>query len=80
MRYAFHLCQYSEESPNPLIYQNVLKKEVWNVLHTVPGSVSDDPTLPRSHNSNCESCGHNEAVFFQSDTGQSDSRNYNVKK
>jgi len=73
LRYACRLCQYSEDTVNHLIYQNLIKKEVGNVLHTVPGAISDDPTLPRSHNASCENCGHHEAVFFQSDTGQSDS-------
>mmetsp|Transcript_1612 Transcript_1612/g.2292 ORF Transcript_1612/g.2292 Transcript_1612/m.2292 type:complete len:186 (-) Transcript_1612:349-906(-) len=73
LRYACRLCKYSEEATNPLIYQNILKKEVGNVLHTVPGAISDDPTLPRSQNASCMNCGHHEAVFFQSDTGQSDS-------
>ena len=68
LTYACRLCQYSEVSASPLIYRNQLKKEVKNVLHTVPSAVSDDPTLPRSHNVNCEACGHNEAVFFQSDS------------
>lgn len=73
LHYACRLCQYSEESQNPLIFRNVIKKEVKNVLHTVPSAVSDDPTLARSQNAACENCGHHEAVFFQSDTGQSDS-------
>jgi Transcription factor S-II (TFIIS) len=42
-------------------------------LHTVPSAVSDDPTLARSQQANCANCGHHEAVFFQSDTNQSDS-------
>lgn len=71
--YACRLCRYTEYAQGPLIYQNILKKEVGNVLHTVPSAVSDDPTLPRSQNAHCEKCGHNEAVFFQSDT--SDVRN-----
>ena len=71
--YACRLCRYTEHAQGPLIYQNILKKEVGNVLHTVPSAVSDDPTLPRSQNAHCEKCGHNEAVFFQSDT--SDVRN-----
>ena len=54
-------------------YKNVLKKEVGNVLHTVPSAVSDDPTLPRSQNAHCGKCGYNEAVFFQNDT--SDAKN-----
>mmetsp|Transcript_13485 Transcript_13485/g.20465 ORF Transcript_13485/g.20465 Transcript_13485/m.20465 type:complete len:154 (-) Transcript_13485:484-945(-) len=73
LHYACRLCQYSEQSPNPLIFRNIIKKEVKNVLHTVPSAVSDDPTLARSQNAACENCGHHEAVFFQSDTGQSDS-------
>ena len=66
--YAYRLCQYTERATNPMIYKNTIKKEVKNVLHTVPGAISDDPTLPRSRNASCENCGHHEAVFFQSDT------------
>eukprot|EP00565_Helicotheca_tamesis_P003626 CAMPEP_0185740358 /NCGR_PEP_ID=MMETSP1171-20130828/37596_1 /TAXON_ID=374046 /ORGANISM="Helicotheca tamensis, Strain CCMP826" /LENGTH=186 /DNA_ID=CAMNT_0028412179 /DNA_START=29 /DNA_END=589 /DNA_ORIENTATION=+ len=69
LQYACRICRYAEEAlGTPLIYQNILKKEVGNVLHTVPGAVSDDPTLPRSQNASCKNCGHHEAVFFQSDT------------
>ncbi|KAL3815777.1 hypothetical protein ACHAXA_001671 [Cyclostephanos tholiformis] len=71
--YACRLCRYTEYSTCSLVYKNVLKKEVGNVLHTVPSAVSDDPTLPRSQNAHCGKCGHNEAVFFQSDT--SDAKN-----
>lgn len=71
--YACRLCRYTEYAQGQMIYKNVLKKEVGNVLHTVPSAVSDDPTLPRSQNAHCGKCGHNEAVFFQSDT--SDVRN-----
>jgi DNA-directed RNA polymerase II subunit RPB9 len=73
LQYACRLCPYTEQSANPMIYRNVLKKEAKNVLHTVPGAIIDDPTLPRSQNASCDNCGHHEAVFFQSDTGQSDS-------
>lgn len=71
--YACRLCRYTEYSAGSLIYKNVLKKEVGNVLHTVPSAVSDDPTLPRSQNAHCGKCGYNEAVFFQNDT--SDAKN-----
>lgn len=71
--YACRLCRYTEYAQAQLIFKNVLKKEVGNVLHTVPSAVSDDPTLPRSQNAHCGKCGHHEAVFFQSDT--SDVRN-----
>ena len=68
LRYACRLCRYSEEAPNAIIYRNTIIHEVGNVLHKVPSAVSDDPTLPRSQQASCENCGHNEAVFFQSDS------------
>lgn len=43
-----------------------------NILQNIPESVKDDPTLPRSKTANCK-CGHNEAVFLHTDTGQTDS-------
>lgn len=74
LQYACRLCPYTEPAPDqPLIYRNEMKKEVGNILHTVPSAVSDDPTLARSQKANCSNCGHNEAVFFQSDIAQSDS-------
>jgi DNA-directed RNA polymerase II subunit RPB9 len=74
LRYACRLCRYTEPATDqPLVYRNEMKKEVGNILHTVPPAVADDPTLARSHNANCQNCGHHEAVFFQSDTAQSDS-------
>lgn len=74
LQYACRLCRYTEQAPDqPLIYRNEMKKEVGNILHTVPSAVSDDPTLARSQTTICGNCGHNEAVFFQSDIAQSDS-------
>eukprot|EP00557_Chaetoceros_sp_GSL56_P008548 CAMPEP_0176491154 /NCGR_PEP_ID=MMETSP0200_2-20121128/8275_1 /TAXON_ID=947934 /ORGANISM="Chaetoceros sp., Strain GSL56" /LENGTH=185 /DNA_ID=CAMNT_0017888553 /DNA_START=110 /DNA_END=671 /DNA_ORIENTATION=- len=73
LHYACRLCPYTEQSNNPMIYRNVTKKEAQNTLHTVPGAIIDDPTLPRSQNAPCDNCGHHEAVFFQSDNGQADS-------
>ena len=68
LRYSCRLCRYSEDARGALIYRNAIKKELGNVLSTVPTAVSDDPTLPRSQNASCMNCGHHEAVFFQSDT------------
>ena len=74
LQYACRLCSYTEACPDqPLVYRNERKKEVGNILHTVPSAVSDDPTLARSQRANCPNCGHQEAVFFQSELSQSDS-------
>lgn len=74
LEFACKLCQYTEPSQGQLlVYRNERKKEVTNLLHTVPSAISDDPTLARSSNAHCSNCGHNEAVFFQSDVAQSDS-------
>ena len=74
LMYGCRLCQHLEDASNqPLVYRNEKKKEVGNILHTVPSAVSDDPTLARSQNEDCANCHHNEAVFFQSDIAQSDS-------
>ena len=51
---------------NNLIYRNRLKKEREDVLANVLSTLVDDPTLARSSATNCEKCGFNEAVFFQS--------------
>ena len=74
LMYACRLCRHTEEAPGqPLIYRNEKKKEVKNILHTVPSAISDDPTLARTQKANCENCGNQEAVFFQSSIAQSDS-------
>jgi len=77
LHYACRRCNFSVEQPanQSMIYRNILKKEVKNVLHTVPSAVRDDPTLTRSRDGSnaCEVCDCHEAVFFHSDTGQSDS-------
>lgn len=71
LRYACKLCRYNEPTPNlPLVYRNERQKKVTNILHTVPSAIADDPTLARSQQANCSNCGHNEAVFFQSDVAQ----------
>mmetsp|Transcript_36793 Transcript_36793/g.41943 ORF Transcript_36793/g.41943 Transcript_36793/m.41943 type:complete len:157 (+) Transcript_36793:58-528(+) len=72
LRYACRLCRYSEVSHQPLIFRNVLEREVGNVLNNVPANVSADPTLARSQNANCQNCGHYEAVFFQPNDSRSD--------
>lgn len=74
MQYACRLCSYVEAAPDqPLIYRNETQQQVKNILHTVPSGMSDDPTLARTQKASCPNCGHNEAVFFQSDIAQSDS-------
>lgn len=72
--YACRLCRYTEVAVgSSLVYRNEKKKEVKNILHTVPSAISDDPTLARTNKANCDNCGNQEAVFFQSSIAQSDS-------
>lgn len=74
LMYGCRLCRHVEDaSDQPLVYRNEKKKEVGNILHTVPSAISEDPCLARSQKENCANCGHHEAVFFQSDVAQSDS-------
>mmetsp|Transcript_8245 Transcript_8245/g.10798 ORF Transcript_8245/g.10798 Transcript_8245/m.10798 type:complete len:152 (+) Transcript_8245:129-584(+) len=74
LMYGCRLCRHMEDaSDQPLVYRNQRKKEVGNILHTVPSAISDDPTLARSQKEHCTNCGHHEAVFFQSDVAQADS-------
>ena len=71
LMYACKLCDYKEDVTSNLIYRNQLKQEASDILGTVSSGLVDDPTLSRSNEANCEECGHNTAVFFQSTaTGQ----------
>mmetsp|Transcript_4804 Transcript_4804/g.9638 ORF Transcript_4804/g.9638 Transcript_4804/m.9638 type:complete len:151 (+) Transcript_4804:56-508(+) len=67
LTYACRLCNYTTPSTNNLIYRNTLKKEAASLLSNVTSSLVDDPTLSRTSNGSCPSCGGKEAVFFQSE-------------
>ncbi|GMH80508.1 hypothetical protein TrLO_g15756 [Triparma laevis f. longispina] len=66
LRYACKLCDYSEVAQSNLVYRNQLKQQAEDILGSVSSALSDDPTLSRSDEVNCEECGHKTAVFFQS--------------
>lgn len=57
-------CSYSEPASQYCIFRNVLNNQAGEVAG-VTQDVGSDLTLPRSSKT-CPSCGHGEAVFFQS--------------
>lgn len=52
-----------------MVYENRIKKEVSTRLDTINPEVTQDPTLQRMRGAHCESCGHDEAVLFQAESG-----------
>jgi len=65
--YACRNCDYQQEADNPCIYVNKIQHDI-DELTQIIGDVIADPTLPRTEDHPCVSCGHKEAVFFQSQT------------
>jgi len=62
-------CGYAEPAHSPVVYENRIKKEVSTRLDTINPEVTQDPTLQRMRGARCESCGHDEAVLFQAESG-----------
>jgi DNA-directed RNA polymerase II subunit RPB9 len=62
-----------EDADNPCIYVNKITHEV-DELTQIVSDVISDPTLPKSRDQSCPKCGHNEAVFFQSRSSQTDDK------
>ncbi|KAK0717661.1 hypothetical protein B0T26DRAFT_710481 [Lasiosphaeria miniovina] len=58
-------CNYNEEATSTCIFRNILNNAAGETAG-VTQDVGSDPTLPRSKNQTCPSCGNDEAVFFQS--------------
>ncbi|XP_065826598.1 DNA-directed RNA polymerase II subunit RPB9-like [Oscarella lobularis] len=65
--YACRNCDFREEADNPCIYVNKITHEI-DELTQIIADVTADPTLPRTKDRPCPSCGHTESVFFQSQT------------
>ena len=58
-------CTYVEKNiDNTCVYVNHIIKDSSTRLDVIPSDVNKDPTLQRTKDVNCVSCGHNEAVFF----------------
>uniref|UniRef100_A0A0M3K2E3 Ragulator complex protein LAMTOR2 homolog n=1 Tax=Anisakis simplex TaxID=6269 RepID=A0A0M3K2E3_ANISI len=62
--YACRNCDHKQVSENPCIYVNKLMHEI-DELTQIVADVIHDPTLPKTEDHPCPSCGYREAVFFQ---------------
>ncbi|KAJ1462635.1 hypothetical protein M885DRAFT_456317 [Pelagophyceae sp. CCMP2097] len=62
-------CGYEEPAHTGKVYENRVIKEVSMRLDAINPEVVQDPTLQRSNQVTCDSCGHNEAVLFQAESG-----------
>ncbi|PSR81088.1 hypothetical protein BD289DRAFT_373006 [Coniella lustricola] len=64
LMYQCRTCQHTEAATSNCVYRNILKSQAGDTAG-VTQDVALDPTLPRS-DKKCPICGHEEAVFFQS--------------
>ncbi|KAI5855079.1 hypothetical protein GGS23DRAFT_590107 [Durotheca rogersii] len=64
LQFTCRTCRYTEEATSSCVFRNVMNNAAGETAG-VTQDVGSDPTLPRS-NKTCPSCGHEEAVFFQS--------------
>ncbi|KAG9233958.1 DNA-directed RNA polymeras-like protein II subunit rpb9 [Amylocarpus encephaloides] len=71
LNFACRTCQYSESATSACVFRNKLNSSTGEVSG-VTTDVASDPTLPRS-NKTCPKCGHEDAVFFQSQQRTADS-------
>lgn len=71
LQYSCRNCDYKETSSNSCIYVNMIVQDV-NEMVQIIADVVADPTLPRTNEHPCRKCGHNEAVFFQSQSSTAD--------
>ncbi|OTF79576.1 DNA-directed RNA polymerase II subunit RPB9-like protein [Euroglyphus maynei] len=62
--YACRNCDFKQMAENSCVYVNRIMHEIDELSRIVP-DVIHDPTLPRTKEHPCPSCGHKEAVFFQ---------------
>ncbi|KAM7536031.1 hypothetical protein Aperf_G00000102440 [Anoplocephala perfoliata] len=64
-------CDFTKLADNPCIFVNRLDEEV-DELSLINTVVVHDPTLPRTEDHGCPSCGNKEAVFFHPQTLKAD--------
>merc|ERR1712221_9852 len=69
--YSCRNCDYQEKAFNSCIYVNRVVHDT-NEMTMIVADVVADPTLPRTTDNSCPKCGHNEAVFFQSQSSKAD--------
>ncbi|PTB66217.1 hypothetical protein BBK36DRAFT_1119506 [Trichoderma citrinoviride] len=70
LQFTCRTCQYTEDAQSTCVFRNVLNSSSGETAG-VTQDVASDPTLPRS-NKTCPKCGHQEAVFFQSQERSAD--------
>ena len=56
-------CNREDDADSNLVHVNDMRPE--GALTEAGADTISDPTLPRAQGTECLSCGHNEAVFFQ---------------
>ncbi|RPA80886.1 DNA directed RNA polymerase II 15 kDa subunit [Ascobolus immersus RN42] len=70
--YRCRTCPYVEHATTGCVYRNNLSSQAGETAG-VTTEVGSDPTLPRAQKE-CPSCGHPEAVFFQSQQRREDTK------
>ncbi|PVU88281.1 hypothetical protein BB561_005941 [Smittium simulii] len=71
--YACRNCEYQEKADNNCLYRHEVAY-IPSEQTMVITDLSSDPTLPRTNIVPCPKCGHEEAVFFQSQSRHPDTR------
>lgn len=66
-------CPYSHVASTNTVYVNKVKKDTAMRLDLIDSGLANDPTLPRTFETECPRCHGNEAVFFMSRSGGRDS-------
>lgn len=66
-------CKYQEKASSSVVYKNTFVKDTAMRLDLVDSALANDPTLPRTFDTQCPRCSGNEAVFFMSRSGGRDS-------
>ncbi|KAI8870466.1 Zgc:103515 [Ramicandelaber brevisporus] len=71
--YACKVCDYQEKAQEQLVHRQQVA-HVANETTAIVADLASDPTLPRTNEIPCPRCGHNEVVYFQSQSIHPDTR------
>jgi len=68
LEYYCKICPFVDKQvTTSCVFVNEIVKDVSTRLDVILSDVNKDPTLQRSKEVECASCGHQEAVFFQAE-------------